>query len=715
MDEQRRLPTLVPVDEAPQPNLPRMVPVDSSRQINTAGMPPVITRENLQQLQIAPDITSFGERMGRGVLDVGQGLKQLYMMAVRPPEEAKAYTQEVNKEIAAYQERLGSKPGLDIARGLGSMAAQAPAMLIPGGQAALLPRLAAGALSGAVTGASEFSQEGTFADKGMQAAVGAVGGAALPEAMRGLARGVVGAGQSVAGGIRKITPSNVTNADILAAVQSTGRSFDPTFDVGKISNEIKDQLVKDAKEQLRVSGELDPMALVRVQDFKKLGIDPTKAQITRDPRQWQMEMNLAQIAGVGEPLLQRKSEQPGQLVSVLEKMRGGEPVAPYTAGSQVAEAIGSQFEKTGTYGELGKKLDAIYEAARRADGAKAELPFGPYQAKIADVLDRYEDFIPPSVTKRISQFAEGKDRPFTINEAVKFREMLSDLTNATDKRERTAMTRLKTILDETMVETAESAGPNAVDAIKLFRQGITSYAERARAFETKGLKEAIEVDELKPETFINRYVLGSSVNDLKKMRDVLNRTDISAEQQAANAQAWETIRSQVVQDMIEKSSKEEGKFSQKAYRDALERLGKFTGKGNSKLEILFNPEEIGTLSAVRRVSEAAFSDVGSGGVPLVNRSGTAAGIANLLGSTPLVGQTIAPTMKGLQQLSQASQVQQALAASPVQTTATATAQQALRDAAARVIGGGGFTPYAPASAAILQQLRERPQGGLLGQ
>ena len=237
---------MVPVEQDTKRRAPEMVPVDAGRQVNTAGMPPVITRENLQQLQIAPDITSFGERMGRGVMDVGQGLKQLYMMAVRPPEEAKAYTQEVNKEIAAYQERLGSKPGMDIARGLGSMAAQAPAMLIPGGQAALLPRLAAGALSGAVTGASEFSQEGTFADKGMQAAVGAVGSAALPEAMRGLARGVVGAGQSVAGGIRKITPSNVTNADILAAVQSTGRSFDPTFDVGKISNDVKDQLFKDA-------------------------------------------------------------------------------------------------------------------------------------------------------------------------------------------------------------------------------------------------------------------------------------------------------------------------------------------------------------------------------------------------------------------------------------------------------------------------------------
>ena len=704
---------MVPVEQDTKRRAPEMVPVDAGRQVNTAGMPPIATREWMQAQQIAPDITSFGERMGRGVMDVGQGLKQLYMMAVRPPEEAKAYTQEVNKEIAAYQERLGSKPGMDIARGLGSMAAQAPAMLIPGGQAALLPRLAAGALSGAVTGASEFSQEGTFADKGMQTAVGAVGGAALPEAMRGLARGVVGAGQSVAGGIRKITPSNVTNADILAAVQSTGRSFDPTFDVGKITADAKNQLFKDAKEQLRVSGELDPMALVRVQDFQKLGIDPTKAQITRDPSQWQMEMNLAQIAGVGAPLLQRRAQQPGQLVSALEQIRPGQPMPEYEAGAQAMAAAGSRFQKSGTYGDLGRQIDEIYTAARNAPGSNAELPFDVYRSRILDTLDQFEDKIPSPVKRRIDQFGAEDGRSFTIKEAVKFREMLTQRAKSADPEQALALSTLKKDLDKFFIETAETSGDNAVEAINLFKRGIDASAARARAFETPGLQSALS-EKIAAEGFINTHVLGGGIDDLRKLKAVFSRTDISPEQQAANLQAWDNIRGQVVQNLIDKASTEEGKFSQKAYRTALEKLGEATGKGNSKLEILFNPEEIGTLSTVRRVSEAAFSDVGSGGIPLVNRSGTAAGIANLLGSTPVLAQTIAPTMKGLQQLSQASQVQQALAASPVQTAATATAQQALRDAAARVIGGGGFTPYAPASTAILQQLRERPQGGLLG-
>lgn len=701
---------MVPVEQDTKRRAPEMVPVDAGRQVNTAGVQPTFTRENLQQLQIAPDITSFGERMGRGVMDVGQGLKQLYMMAVRPPEEAKAYTQEVNKEIAAYQERLGSKPGMDIARGLGSMAAQAPAMLIPGGQAALLPRLAAGALSGAVTGASEFSQEGTFADKGMQAAVGAVGGAALPEAMRGLARGVVGAGQSVAGGIRKITPSNVTNADILAAVQSTGRSFDPTFDVGKISNDVKDQLFKDAKEQLRVSGELDPMALVRVQDFKKLGIDPTKAQITRDPRQWQMERNLAQVAGVGDPLLQRYSQQPGQLISALEQVRPGQQMPAYEAGAQAMAAAGSRFQKSGTYGDLGRQIDEIYTAARNAPGSNAELPFDAYRSRILDTLDQFEDKIPSPVKKRIDQFGAEDGRPFTIKEAVKFREMLTQRAASADPEQAVALSTLKKNLDKFFIETAETSGDNAVEAINLFKQGIDASSARARAFQTPGLQSAID-EKVAAEDFIKSHVLGGKVDDLRKLKATLSRTDISPEQQAANLQAWENIRGQVVQNLIDKAAPSGEGFSQAAYRKAFSDLGAPTGKGNSKLEILFSPEEIGTLSTVRRVSEAAFAQPVSGGIAIENRSGTAAGLANLLGRIPVAKQIA----EAATQAGQVGAVQQALAASPVQTAATATAQQALRDAAARVIGGGGFTPYAPASAAILQQLRERPQGGLLGQ
>lgn len=701
---------MIPVEQDTRRSAPEMVPVSGAIQPGSAGPRPTFTREDLQRLQVAPDVTSLGERMGRGIMDVGQGLKQLYMMAVRPPEEAKAYTQEVNKEIAEYQERRGSKPGLDIARGVGSIAAQAPAMFMPGGQATLLPRLAAGALSGGVTSASEFSQEGTWADKGMQTAVGAVGGALLPEAMRGAARGLVGAGQTVAGAVKKITPSNVTNADILAAVQSTGRSFDPTFDIGKITTEARDQLFKDAKEQLRVSGELDPMALVRVQDFQKLGIDPTKAQITRDPRQWQIERNLAQVAGVGDPLLQRYAQQPGQLISALEQVRPGQQMPAYEAGAQAMDAAGSRFQKSGTYGDLGKQIDEIYTAARNAPGANAELPFGPYRSRIVDTLDQFEDKIPSPVKRRLDQFAAEEGRPFTIKEAIKFREMLTQRAASADPEQALALSTLKKNLDKFFIETAETSGDNAVEAINLFRQGIDASAARARAFQTPGLQSAID-EKIAAEDFIKSHVLGGKVDDLRKLKAALSRTDISAEQQAANLQAWENIRGQVVQNLIDKAAPSGEGFSQAAYRKAFADLGAPTGKGNSKLEILFSPEEIGTLATIRRVSEAAFAQPVSGGIAIENRSGTAAGLANLLQRIPVAKQIA----EAATQAGQVGAVQQAMAASPVQTTAAASAAQALRDEAARIIGGGGFTPYAPASTAILQQLRERQQGGLLGQ
>lgn len=49
---------------------------------------------------VGPAPTTF-EGLKRGALDVGQGLKQMYLMAT-DPNAAQAYTADVNKEIADY-------------------------------------------------------------------------------------------------------------------------------------------------------------------------------------------------------------------------------------------------------------------------------------------------------------------------------------------------------------------------------------------------------------------------------------------------------------------------------------------------------------------------------------------------------------------------------------------------------------------------------------
>lgn len=672
---------------------------------------PLFTREELIRRGIAPDITEAGESFTRGLMDVGQGLKQLYLMA-SDPAAAKAYTADVNKQIAEYQQRRGSEQGIDWGRIGGGAAATAPAMLIPGGQATLPARLAMGALGGALSSGVEFAPSGTVGEKMLQAGLGAGVGAVLPEVAGAAARTVTGAGQLAAAAMRPIT-NRSSNADILSLIQQAGQKIDFTFDIGKLGKETRDLLIADAKAQLKANDVVDPLAIVRRQDFERLGIDPTRGQITRDPRQYQTERNLAQLAGIGDPLLERFAQQQGQLASALQKARPGEAMFPYEVGSQVIEAIGPRVKKgTGTYGELGAKIDDAYSAARAAPGADAVLPFDKYQSRIAQTLTDYEDIIPSPITKRLAQFAEGTDRDFSVSEAVKYRQLLTKRINeSSDGEVISALSQLKRNFDEFFINTAAEAGPNAVDAIRLFRKGIGMSAERARAFEAEGLQAAVR-GTVDPEKFISSNVIGGSIDDLRKMKEALLRTDLSPEQQAKNLAAWDAIRNQSVQFLLNAAVKEEGKFSQAAFRDAFAKFGTPTGRGNSKLEILFSPDEIGTLSAIRRVSEAAMSPPPSGGTPLANMSGSGAALANLAnlaGRIPLVGTGARAVVEAGQQVGQARQVARALNVDEGISPAVGTAQAQLRDMAASLASDVATRTVPPMSAPLIQQLRENEE------
>lgn len=688
------------------------------------GQPPLFTRAEMLKRGIAPDITEGGESFTRGLSDVGQGLKQLYLMAT-DPGEARKYTTDVNKQIAEYQQRRGSGAGLDFARMGGGAVATIPALAVPGGQATLLPRLAMGGLSGALSSGAEFSPSGTFGEKAVQAGLGATVGAVLPEVASGAVRGLTGVGQAAVSALRPITGRSST-ADILSSIQQAGQKIDFTFDIGKVSEEARSKLIADAKAQLKTNNVVDPLAIVRRQDFERLGIDPTRGQVLRDPRQYQMEQNLAQIEGVGDPLLQRLAEQQGAFGRALEAVRPGETMPAFEAGSQIIEAIGPRVERSGTFGELGKNIDEIYKAARSAPGADAELPYAPYRNRISDILENFEDSIPSPIIKRINEFAPDGGRDFSIKEAVKFRELLNSRIRASKNPDVTSpLTALKTELNSFFTEIAESSGPDAVEAIKLFREGIGASAERAQAFQAPGLRDVV-AGKATPEDFVKKFVIGGKINDLKAVKSALLREDLSPEQQAQNLAAWDAIRNQSVQYMMDRAVREEGKFSQAAFKNAFEQFGKPTGKGNSKLEILFQPEEIGTLSAIRRASEAAFSPPPSGGVPVVNRSGTAAALANLAGRIPLVGTGARAVGEAFQQSRQAGQVARALDVEGGISPAVGAAQAQLRDAAAQAAGNLATRTVPPMSAPLIQQLREnderrrqqiaqsRGAGGLLG-
>lgn len=156
-------------------------------QLNEGAGPQKVTDPALlQQLAGGPDQTSWYERLGRGVRDVGEGVAQLGIRMPMPVfNQAKkdALQQRTDAEIkqsnADYTAARGENAdNFDWLRTAGNVAATLPlAGVVPGAAATTLPRaMLSGAASGALTGAAQpvvENQEQYWTEKGKQAGTGA--------------------------------------------------------------------------------------------------------------------------------------------------------------------------------------------------------------------------------------------------------------------------------------------------------------------------------------------------------------------------------------------------------------------------------------------------------------------------------------------------------------------------------------------------------------
>lgn len=122
----------------------------------------------------------FMASVGRGIMDKAQGLKQLMLEAqgklgIVDPDAARRYTEDVQKEINAYQSGV---QGIDVGRLVGGAVADAPLMALPGGP------VTSAALGGAIAGGTNFVPEGSsrVANAAIGGGLGTVLGGAAPAA-----------------------------------------------------------------------------------------------------------------------------------------------------------------------------------------------------------------------------------------------------------------------------------------------------------------------------------------------------------------------------------------------------------------------------------------------------------------------------------------------------------------------------------------------------
>jgi len=464
------------------------------------------------------------------------------------------------------------------------------------------------------------------------AALGAAGGALQPVNMeRNDSFGYTKAGQMLlgAGTGAVATPimgkigdfigqkiAQMGNRPTTITLQQTTEEFAKAsgLDWDSLGQKQRQDLFETVKRAAQEYAGTDPRIAARIADFKQLDAPYTLGQVTRDPMQFATERNLRQVAGVGDPLLARMTEQQ----RILQQRLGN-----FAAGADEAQTAGQTLitRLKAIDDDLSGEVTKAYQAARASAGKDAEVPLQGLAQDFAEVLDNFGDVVPPGVRNNFAKYGLGKDaqgttqrRIFTVEEADK----LLKVINANQSNDRAVNTALSALRGAVKRAVTQDAGADDVFA-----------PARALAAQRFGLQDAVPALDAassgtaNPDTFIQNFLLSKSASTpkVKELARLLRDNDPEA-----FAQARSQIGAYIQRQAFGENIAGDKPVSPERLAKALRELG------SEKLGAFFSPDEVAQIQRLSRVS-GYIESTPSGAVP--NTSGNwGAIIANQLGNLP---------------------------------------------------------------------------------
>lgn len=490
---------------------------------------------------------------------------------------------------------LGAEIGTGILTGgaMANLAKQGVAKASPQAASALSRYIAAnpkkaGAIIGAGTGGLYGAGVGEGDNRLDTAAQGAIFGAPF-----GFAGGALGQFLSRRGTMG--VPNSATGA---------------ADDVGAPSMNMLKQGLKGA-DLGDAQGVLSPEQLQRAQELSSVGVTrPTAAMLSRDPRTWQFERNTAGIAGVGDDIRQRYVESNEAIKDALKslgKSFGGKASTPYEAGESIAEAVTAKNK------EMQKAVGDLYGRIR----GENLLTKGFKPNRILDALDEasdnaYADNIVNSLSRKMKRYGllDGKGQyqegqALSVSQAEELRKFANSLRG--DKQTDHIVGNIIDALDDDVIETAGS------DAFKAARDAARN---RFREFESKILGGLAE-GKIVSDDVLKKTVYGGKVKDVQALKESL--LSGTGEQVARGRQAWNDLKLQTLNDIMDKATSGGGKLSGTSLKRQLDKIGK------ERLETVFDPHELMKLKTIEKAAEYTTIEVPES---FVNYSGTGAANVN---------------------------------------------------------------------------------------
>lgn len=460
------------------------------------------------------------------------------------------------------------------------------------------------------------------------AALGAVAGAAqgadnaqhrLNNMLGGAAGGALGAaagkkvGDAVAGVAKRTRIARTTLSDIDAKLgqilQDKGISFND------LSADVQNNLRKQAGKAMRAGKNLDADATARQALLSHMGFQPTRAQVTRDPKIWQQERELSKIQGAGDVLRDKYVQDNNQILQQFDDLTqstGGNAPDQYGAMKSAADAAAAKIATNK------KAVSDLYTAARNAHGNEVPLNGAGFANDAITALDQAyaAHALPAGLHKLIKDIGSSSDGAFTLGKSEEAIKILNaayknSLNNGQTTEASHAIGLVRDALNNRRDEALQGLISQGNDAASLYSMARQAHKANAELIDSMPLLQDVQKG-AEPDKLFSKHVLNGNVNDLAKTMQFLQSND---QQAAAN------IRQQLVEHIMSKAINSNDQPSPAAMQRVLNQIG------DRKLGAVFAPDEVSRLKNIGVAMQYLMSEPPHSNV---NHSNTASAAVNFL-------------------------------------------------------------------------------------
>lgn len=458
---------------------------------------------------------------------------------------------------------------------------------------------------GALVGATGVHENNTQRLKSMGA--GALGGAIG-----------AGVGQKVGEGVVKVVnkiPTRATTQKISAAIddQIEIALKQSNVKIGDLSDDVVAGLRKEVGAALKSGKAVNKEAVARKIVFDRLGIKPTRSQLTGDPILWQKQAELAKIQGAGDPLRQTLINNEGKVIGALDDViakTGGNATDQYGAIKGATDSLLDRNAQNKAF------IGAAYDNARLAQGNNTVLDGESFAKEATDLLEQnYATLSLPAGIKKIIKDIEKKPQEFTLNKAEELvkvlnREYKASLQNGQPTSSSHAIGVVRDALNSRQATVLQGlTGNESAQAYQFARQAHKANSELISKMPL--LQDALKGVE--PDKLFQKHILGGNAAQLGETIEVLKNT---------NPQAVADIKQQTLLWISNKSVNQNGGFSPAGMKKALDSLG------DRRLLTMFDANE---LSHIKDIAKAGDYLVTQPNHAYVNNSNTSAALMNFFG------------------------------------------------------------------------------------